>query len=61
MGHKFEGLILFIIGLSNLLTAFTIDQIQPTGVGAFLWLLGCVTILAGIIWAIIGGKFRWRK
>jgi len=77
MENRFQGLVLFLIGLSDLLVAYTIsqaetDQIIPVirdfvGINAptvILWILGAILVIAGVIWATIGGSFdlrvRWK-
>jgi hypothetical protein len=65
MENRFQGLVLFLIGLSDLLTVHMINNAEvsvgeisaPTG---GLGLLGLILLIVGIIWAIIGDKIELR-
>jgi hypothetical protein len=73
MDNRFQGLVVFLIGLSILLVAYTISQaetdsavtISPgtrdiVGISAptvILWVFGITLVIAGIIWGTIGDKF----
>jgi len=73
MDNRFQGLVVFLIGLSILLVAYTISQaetdtsvtISPgnrdiVGISAptvILWVFGIILVIAGIIWGTIGDKF----
>ena len=71
MDNRFQGLVVFLIGLSNLLAAYTIGQAETTvtlGINtraifdlssptAILWVFGVTLVIAGIIWSTIGDKF----
>jgi len=66
MENRFQGLVLFLIGLSDLLVAHiinqaeTADKIQISAPIGGLWVLGFILVLAGVIWAIIGEKVEVR-
>jgi len=76
MEKRFQGLVLFLIGLSDLLVAYAISQAETAeavqvnpvlrdivGISAptaILWVLGFILVLAGVIWSIFGGKFEVR-
>jgi len=73
MDNRFQGLVVFLIGLSILLVAYTISQAETetpvtvfsgtrdiVGISAptvILWVFGTILVIAGIIWATIGDKF----
>jgi hypothetical protein len=62
MDNIFQGLVVFLVGLSNLLVAYTISQAENLGsqISAptvILWVLGIILVIAGIIWGTIGDKF----
>ena len=66
MENRFQGLVLFLIGLSDLLAVHMINNAEisggfgvsaPTG---GLWLLGLILVIVGIIWFIIGDKIELR-
>ena len=62
MDNRFQGLVVFLIGLSNLLAAYTIGQAENFGSqvstpNVILWVFGIILVIAGVIWATIGDKF----
>ena len=73
MENRFQGLVVFLIGLSILLVAYTISQAETdtavtislgsrdvVGISAptvILWVFGAILVIAGIIWGTIGDKF----
>jgi hypothetical protein len=62
MGNRFEGLVLFLIGLSDVLTVHMMNNAvgvvsAPTDA---LGLLGLILVVVGIIWAIIGDKIELK-
>jgi hypothetical protein len=73
MDNRFQGLVVFLIGLSILLVAYTISQAETAsavtislqnrdvvGISAptvILWIFGAILVIAGIIWGAIGDKF----
>jgi len=65
MENRFQGLVLFLIGLSDLLAGYAIRHAEVSGVGISaptggLGLLGLILVIVGIIWAIIGDKIELR-
>jgi len=65
MENRFQGLVLFLIGFSDLLAGYTIRNAEISGVGISaptggLGLLGLILVIVGIIWAIIGDKIELR-
>jgi hypothetical protein len=72
MDNRFQGLVVFLIGLLTILVAYTISQAETTvtiGVNtraifdlsaptAILWIFGIILIVAGIIWGTIGDKLE---
>lgn len=67
MDNRFQGLAVFLIGLSNLLAAYTISQAETTvatitrtlsAPTMILWVFGAILVIAGIIWGTIGGRFE---
>jgi hypothetical protein len=63
MDNRFQGFVVFLIGLSNLLVAYTIGQAENRGSqvsapNVILWVFGILLVIAGIIWATIGDKFE---
>jgi steroid 5-alpha reductase family enzyme len=57
MENVFQGLVLFLIGLSDLLAVHTIREAEISG---GLGLLGLILVIVGIIWAIIGDKIELK-
>jgi len=57
MENIFQGLVLFLIGLSDLFAVHTIREAEISG---GLGLLGLILVIVGIIWAIIGDKIEVR-
>jgi hypothetical protein len=73
MDNRFQGLVVFLIGLSVLLVAYTISQAQTdtavtislanrdvVGISTptvILWVFGAILVIAGIIWGALGDKF----
>jgi hypothetical protein len=73
MDNRFQGLVVFLIGLSILLVAYTISQAQTdtavtislgnrdvVGISAptvILWVFGAILVIAGIIWGTVGDRF----
>jgi hypothetical protein len=76
MENRFQGLVLFLIGLAILLVAYTISQAETetpvtvfpgtrdiVGISAptvILWVFGIILVIAGVIWAMIGDRFEVR-
>jgi hypothetical protein len=65
MENRFQGLVVFLIGLSDLFVAYAIGQAENLGsqVSAptsIIWALGIIFVLAGVIWAIIGDKIELK-
>jgi hypothetical protein len=65
MENRFQGLVLFLIGLSDLLAGYAIRHAEVSGVGISaptdgLGLLGLILVIVGIIWAILGDKIELR-
>ena len=73
MDNRFQGIVVFLIGLSNLLVAYTISQAETsqrilnatvlgevTAPTVILWVFGIILVIAGIIWGTIGDKFDVR-
>jgi hypothetical protein len=73
MDNRFQGLVVFLIGLSILLVAYTISQAETsqrilnttvlgevTAPTVILWVFGSILVIAGIIWGTIGDKFDVR-
>ena len=74
MDNKFQGLFVFLIGLSVLLVAYTISQAETdtavttsplnrvvVGISAptvILWMFGIILVIAGIIWGTVGDKLE---
>jgi hypothetical protein len=65
MENRFQGLVLFLIGLSDLLAVHMMNNAE-TSVGGIsaptdgLGLLGLILVIVGIIWAIIGDKIELK-
>jgi len=57
MENVFQGLVLFLIGLSDLLAVHTIRNAEISG---GLGLLGLILVIVGIIWATIGDKIELK-
>ena len=69
MENRFQGLVLFLIGLSDLLVVHMMNNAKTPGVGISaptggLGLLGLILVIVGVIWAILGDKIelgiRWK-
>jgi hypothetical protein len=63
MENRFQGLVLFLIGLSDLLAVHMMNNAEISGIGisaptGVLWVLGLTLVIFGIIWAIIGDKIE---
>jgi hypothetical protein len=63
--NRFQGIVLFLIGLSDLLAVHMMNnaEVSVGGISAptsGLGLLGLVLVIVGIIWAIIGDKIELR-
>jgi steroid 5-alpha reductase family enzyme len=57
MENIFQGLVLFLIGLSDL---FAVHTIREAVISGGLGLLGLILVVVGIIWAIIGDKIELK-
>jgi hypothetical protein len=65
MENRFQGLVLFLIGLSDLLAVHMMNNAEISRIGISaptggLGLLGLILVIVGIIWAIIGDKIEVR-
>jgi hypothetical protein len=72
MDNRFQGLVVFLIGLLTLLVAYTISEAETTvtiGINTraifdlssptiILWVFGAILVIAGIIWAAVGDKLE---
>ena len=61
MENRFQGLVLFLIGLSDLFAVHMMRNAEISGFGVSaptggLLLLGLILVIIGIIWFIIGDK-----
>jgi hypothetical protein len=61
--NRFQGLVVFLIGLTNLFAAYTIDQaknfgLQVSSPSVIMWVFGILLVIAGIIWGTIGDKIE---
>jgi hypothetical protein len=57
MENIFQGLVLFLIGLSDLLVVHTVREAEISG---GLGLLGLILVVVGIIWGTIGDKIELK-
>jgi hypothetical protein len=65
MDNRFQGLVLFLIGLSDLLAVHMMNNAEVSGSEVSaptggLGLLGLILVIVGVIWAIIGDKIELR-
>jgi hypothetical protein len=65
MENRFQGLVIFLIGLTNLFAAYTVGQAENFGSqvsspNAILWVFGTLLTIVGVIWAIIGDKIELK-
>jgi len=63
MENRFQGLVVFLIGLTNLFAAYTMDQAENFGSqvsspNVIMWVFGILLVIVGIIWAMIGDKIE---
>lgn len=57
MANIFQGIVLFLVGLSDIFAVHTIREAEISGI---LGLLGLILMIVGIIWAIIGDKIELK-
>jgi hypothetical protein len=51
MENVFRGIVLFLIGLSDIFAVHTIREAQISGI---LGILGIILMVVGVIWSILG-------